>query len=79
MSNATNDNDTWTRISLAALRVLTQIKETEDQRPEIETGADRGAKESGEDGEDAGNAGLPLVLNRKPRAGALVVREERST
>ena len=33
MSNATNDNDTWTRISLAALRVLTQIDEFKDEMP----------------------------------------------
>jgi hypothetical protein len=27
----TNDNDTWTRISLAALRVLTQIEEVKEK------------------------------------------------
>jgi hypothetical protein len=31
MTKGTNDNDTWTRISLAALRVLTQIEEVKEK------------------------------------------------
>lgn len=71
--------DTWTHISVAAERVLTEVEEAKEKRTEVDAEADRGAKESSEDGKDAGDAGLLLVLKRKPRAGALVVREEGST
>ncbi|MCK1367655.1 hypothetical protein [Bradyrhizobium sp. 62] len=46
--DGTNDNDTWTRIGLAAARVLTQI----EQEKEFVTGVQQGAHRHDEAGED---------------------------
>jgi hypothetical protein len=59
----TNDNDTWTRISLAALRVLTQI---EDQAAGVQQAADRDSGRGKDDGESAKDA--VIILNKKRSA-----------
>jgi hypothetical protein len=62
----TNDNDTWTRISLAALRVLTQIEQIEDQAAGVQQAADRDSGRGKDDGESAKDA--VIILNKKRSA-----------
>lgn len=68
MTKGTNDNDTWTRISLAALRVLTQIEETEDHPAGVEQAADGDSGRSENDRESAENAVVEIILNKKRSA-----------
>jgi hypothetical protein len=66
MTKGTNDNDTWTRISLAALRVLTQIEQIEDQAAGVQQAADRDSGRGKDDGESAKDA--VIILNKKRSA-----------
>jgi hypothetical protein len=61
----TNDNDTWTRISLAALRVLTKIKQVEDFEAGEQQQADRGTDA---DNNDAHRAERADVISNKKRS-----------
>jgi hypothetical protein len=57
-----------------------EVKKTEEERTEIEAGADEGAKESSEYGEDAGHCSVAVVaIDRKLALRSARVREERLT
>jgi hypothetical protein len=70
-------NDTWTHISVAAERVLTQINQVEDLNSRESQQSNRENEEAEEDANRAQCAGV--VGDRKLALGSARVREEGST
>jgi hypothetical protein len=65
-SHTHEHEDTWTHISVAAERVLAEVEKVEEQRAHKQPGADHGANESSENGEDADHCSVAVVvMNRK--------------